>query len=352
MSKLARCALFFFLSISFVAGVAAQALSPDKSGAAAPARLDLGQKIDDAAKIREQREQDITKMIDALRADLFKLIQETKSGDEQRNAALLQQVNDLRGLLSKQIDDNKANADTRANGLAQSIGDLKMSVDDLKKGIPPWVAIFASVGIAIAGFLVSWAIASSNRSHADTQRTEDITGANQQRNDDITRANQQRTEDLNRSDRERTEDNKRADERRTQDIERADKQRREDIQRLERQVAAQHALIKRAAAYALRGEWGQLHNDISAAGGYFVKPDMIDDKAYSLIVKIGNWYDMFAGRYRDDSVDQSVAEEMKEQAKGFLEQVKRAREALASRPSALNSNFNEELARWQSLRNL
>src|SRR5208283_6068281 len=98
MSKLARCALFFFLSISFVAGVAAQALSPDKSGAAAPARLDLGQKIDDAAKIREQREQDITKMIDALRADLFKLIQETKSGDEQRNAALLQQVNDLRGL--------------------------------------------------------------------------------------------------------------------------------------------------------------------------------------------------------------------------------------------------------------
>lgn len=352
MSKLARSALIFWLAILFGATAAAQAPSAKKPNAAAAAPSDFSQKIDDATKLREQREQDIIKMIDALRADLFKLIEETKSGGEQRSTGLLQKMNDLQGLLSKQIDDSKTIGETRANGLAQRINDLKTSVDDLKKGISPWVAIVVSTLIAIVGFSVTLGVAAWNKSNADKQRADDIKRANDQRTEDITRAGRERTDDINRADQQRKDDSDRADQQRNHDINRADERRKEDIQRLEQQVAAQREEMKRAAAFTLRHEWGQLHNDISAAGGYFREPDKIDERGYSLIAKIGNWYDMFAGRYRNGSVDQSIADELKEQAKGFLKEVQKVREALANRPIPINSNFEEELSRWQDLGNL
>lgn len=352
MSKLARSALIIWLTIPFGVTAAAQALSTKKPNATAAAPSDFSQKIDDATKLREQREQDIIKMIDVLRADLFKLIEEAKSGGEQRSTGLLQKMNDLQGLLSKQIDDSKTIGETRASGLAQRIDDLKTSVDDLKKGIPPWVAIVVSAVIAILGFCITLGIAAWNRSRADKDRTEDINRANTQRMDDITQAGRERIDDINRSDKQRTEDSDRADQRRTQDIQRADAQRGEDIKRLEQQLDAQRAEMKRSAVYSLRHEWGQLHNDISAARGYFAQPSVIDQKAYSLIVKIGNWYDMFARRYTDGSLDKDLAGELKEQAKGFLKEVQKAREALVKGATPINSNFKEELSRWQDLGNL
>jgi hypothetical protein len=362
MSKLARCALIFCLIMSFAATVAAQAPSTDQSNAAV-IPLDLSQKIDDAAKTREQREQDIIKMIDGLRADFLKLIEETKGGDEQRSAALLQKMNDLQGLLSKQIDDNKTAAEARANGITQDVNGLKTSLDDLKKGVSPWVGIIVSILIAVTGFGVTWRIANSNRNHADTQRTEDvkraddqrttdINSANQQRNEDIKRADDQRTADMARANQERNDDIKLADGRRTQDVRRSDQQRREDIDRLEKQLVAQQNQMKRTAAYSLRNEWGQLHDEISAAGGYFMQPDLIDERGYSLIVKIGNWYDMIAGRYLDGSVDQSLAKELKAQAQDFLEEVKKAQAALAKLPTPVNSNFDRELMAWQYIKAL
>jgi hypothetical protein len=362
MSKLARCALIFCLTMAFAAAVAAQAPSTDTPNATA-VPLDVSQKIDDAAKVREQREQDIIKMIDDLRVDLFKLIEEAKGGDEQRSAALLQKINDLQGLLSKQTDANKAAAEARADGLTRDVSGLKTGVDDLKKGVSPWVGIVVSILIAVIGFGVTLGITSSNRKHADTQRSEDIKRAGEQRTADIDNANQQRTEDIKRADdqrtaamatanQERNEDIKLAEERRAQDGKRSDNQRKEDIDRLEKQLDAQRNQMKRTTAYSLRNEWGQLHNDISAAGGYFREPDFINEKAYSLIVKIGNWYDMFAGRYQDGSVDQSLAKDLKGYAKDFLEEVKKAQEALAKRPTPINSNFDDELRAWQNITTL
>jgi hypothetical protein len=287
MSKLARCALIFCLTVSFAATGAAQAPSADKPDAAAAVPSDFNQKIDDAAKIREQREQDIVKMIDVLRIDLLKLIEETKSGDEQRSAAQLQKTNDLQSLLSKQIDDNKTIAETRANGLAQSINDLKTSVDDLKKGISPWVAIFVSIGIAVVGFLVSWGISASNRGHVDTQRNE-------------------------------------------------------DIKRLQSEV-------KQTAAYALLDQWGSLHDDIADTRGLFAEPDHIDEKGYSLIVKIGNWYENFARRYKEGAVDPNLAKDLVEKAKEFLKELRGAQTALSARQTLIHSNFQTEVAGWQNL---
>jgi hypothetical protein len=320
VARLAILAIAIWLLSGAAQAAPAATTDANENGDAAQAEID--RKLEDAAKLRQLREQDIIHMVDALRADLQQLLQDAKTIDEQRAQSLRQQIDALQVQLSKDLAANASLDATRADALQKSI-------DDIKKQPPsvlPWISMIVSILTAAGGAWVSSRIALTNRTHSDSQRTAD---------------------------------NDRSDRLRKDDIDRADELRKEDLDRIAKQVSDEQERtrnqIKQSTAYDLFGQWQLLHEDISRARGYFQHIDRLTEEGYSLVAKVGNWYEGLALHWVEETADRTIltTRSLIEQAKIFRTEVEQAHADLTSgKGPAIRSNFRDELDQWITLAKL
>ena len=285
------------------------------TGAATPERRvqalrsDINRKIDNVVREAEQREQQIGRLIDALKGDLEKLVQNLKDVDDGRARLTGQRIDTLQTYVTEQIAAARALNEARAVGLSREIKSVR---DDLPS-LSPWVAVFVSIVSAIISAVVALSIASANRGHSDRQRKEEIGRSERERKEDIARIEKQMADD--------------------------------------RDQARKQA--KEATAYGFLDQWGLLHDDFGRARWYFEHPDQLTEDGYSLVAKVGNWYERLAQRYWEDTADRDILvnSDLVKEARIFLVEVLRTQTALANR-AAVRSNFRDEVLRWPYLAKL
>jgi hypothetical protein len=84
-----------------------------------------------------------------------------------------------------------------------------------------------------------------------------------------------------------------------------------------------------------------------------MEPGLLNERGYSLIVKVGNWYERMAQRLVDNAADRSILETrgLINQAKVFWKELQKAQSTLDEEKSS-RFNFHEQIAAWPTLASL